>query len=81
MVARVRIKWNRGAFAEIRTSPEVMAELNDLAAGIASRAGEGFVAKDAQATGGRVRGRAAVVTATAKAMADQARNHTIEASL
>ena len=77
----VRIKWRLAGFREVRTSPEVMAELNRLAAGVAARAGEGYVAEPAAVTGGRGRGRAAVITATEDARRDQAENHTLEASL
>lgn len=80
-MARVRIKWNRRAFAELRTMPAVMRELDALAEGIAARAGEGFVAEPASVTGGRVRGRAAVLTSTRQAQAQEAREHTLEASL
>lgn len=80
-MAKVRIKWNRGVFAEIRTMPTVMAELDNLAEGIADRAGAGYEAEPAQVTGGRVRGRAAVITRTVEAMIDEARNHTLEGSL
>ena len=78
---KVRMKWNPGVFAEIRTLPAVMAELNEHAERIAARAGDGFEAEPAARTGGRVRGRAAVVTRTFKAMRRQARDHVIEKSL
>ncbi len=77
----VRIKWNRRAFAELRTMPEVLRELDALAEGIADRAGEGFTVEPASVTGGRVRGRAAVITSTRQAQAKEAREHTLEASL
>lgn len=80
-MARARIRWNRGAFAEIRSLPAVQAEVNSLAASVADRAGDGYEARPAAVTGGRVRTRAAVVTATAEAVRDQAINHTLEASL
>ena len=80
-MARARIRWNRRAFAEIRTLPAVQSEVNSLAAGIAERAGDGYEARPATITGGRVRTRAAVVTATAEAVRDQAINHTLERAL
>ena len=58
-----------------------MGQLNMYAAAVAARAGAGYEAKPAAPTGGRVRGRAAVVTATRDARRDQARNHTLEKSL
>ena len=81
LMSKMRIEWNRPAFAEIRTLPAVMDELNDLAGGVAARAGEGFEARPAEESGGRVRGRAAVVTATTEAMVRQARDHVLESSL
>ena len=80
-MARARIRWRRGAFAEIRSLPAVVAEVNSLAAGVADRAGDGYEARAATISGGRVRARAAVVTATAEARRDQATNHTLERSL
>ena len=80
-MAKVKVVFDYEAFAEVRTMPAVMAELNRIADGIADRAGDGFVAEPAQKTGGRVRGRAAVVTATPRAMAVEARDHVLERSL
>lgn len=65
-------------WAAARTHPGVMAELNKQAEAIAERAGEGFEATPAEATGGRVRGRAAVITATPRAMVVEARDHVLE---
>jgi len=78
---RVRVRWNRGVFAELRTLPAVMAELNSHAARIANNAGPGFEPRPAEATGGRIRGRAEVVTGTYRAMVVQARDHILEKSL
>lgn len=80
-MAKVRIEWNHGVFAEIRTLPGVMGILNGHAERIAATAGEGFEARPATATGGRVRGRASVLTATPRAMVVQARDHVLERSL
>ncbi len=76
-MAKARIKWNRGAFAELRTLPAVMNELGGYADRIASAAGDGYEATTPAVTGGRVRGRAAVVATTAKANRDNAKNHTL----
>ncbi len=76
-MAKARIKWNRGAFAELRTEPAVMDELDRYAEHIANVAGDGYVANMAEETGGRVRGRASVVTATPAAIRDNAKNHTL----
>ena len=80
-MAKVRIKWHPGAFRQVRTMPEVLDILDSYAAAVAARAGEGYEAEPAQATGGRGRGRAAVVTATVEAMHDEATRHTLEGSL
>jgi hypothetical protein len=79
--SKVTLKFNKGAFAEIRTAPKVMAMLDDIAEQTARRAGDGFEAIPAEKTGGRVRGRAAVVTATTEAMEEQSRNRRLERSL
>lgn len=78
---QMRIKWHPGAFAAVRTSPEAMSAVNELAEGIAARAGDGYTASPAETTGGKVRGRASVYTETFEAILDQARNHTLEGSL
>lgn len=77
----MRIDFRQAGFAEIRTAPKVMSMLNDIAQGTANRAGEGFEARPAARTGGKVRGRAAVVTTSYEAMRQQARSHTLEKSL
>jgi len=81
MAPRVKIKWRPGVFAEIRTLPAVMAEVDSMAQDIATAAGDGFEARPASATGGRVRGRAAVVTATARAIRRNARDQTLLKSM
>lgn len=68
-------------FSEIRTAPKVMDMLDDIASGTARRAGKGFEAKPARATGGRVRGRAAVVTTDTDAMRRQSKDRVLERSL
>lgn len=75
-MGKVRFEWNMAAFREIRTSQPVMAELNAYAESKAS-AHPGFIAHPAKATGGRVRGRAAVVTGTVEAMLHEARYHVL----
>ena len=74
---RVKIEWNRGAFGEIRTMPGVMKELDGLAARMAAAAGRGYLAKPAKPTGGRRRGRAAVLTADFDSVRDNAKNGTL----
>ena len=80
-MAKATIKWNPSAFAEIRTLPAAMALLNQHAQRIAAAAGKGFEASPAEATGGRIRGRASVRTASIRAMVVQARDHVLEKSL
>lgn len=72
---RVVLKYE--GFEQLRTDPKIMAELNRLAEETAAHAGDGFEARPAATTGGRVRGRAAVVTATAKAMRRNAKHNTL----
>ena len=55
-------KWNQSGFAQVRTLPAVMGRLNAYAQSKAAQGGDGYHAKPAERTGGRGRGRAAVVT-------------------
>jgi hypothetical protein len=71
-------KLNMKGFEAIRTAPKVMDMLDEIAQDMADRAGEGYKAVPASATGGRVRGRAMVVTDTFEAKVDQAKNRTLE---
>lgn len=80
-MARATIKWRRGAFAEIRTLPRVLSELDSMADAIANRAGDGFESRSAAPTGGKIRGRAAVVTASMKAIRRNARDMTLLKSM
>ena len=75
--SKVTLKFNTKGFQEIRTSPGTMKMLNSLATSTANRAGDGFEAKPADVTGGRVRGRAAVVAVTTEAMRSEARDHAL----
>lgn len=79
--SRVTLRFRQQGFAEIRTAPKVMKMLNEVAEQTAGRAGDGFEATAAEVTGGRMRGRAAVVTTTYDAMKSQARDHTLEKAL
>ncbi len=72
--ARVRIKWNRGAFRELRLEPGVQNYINQLAAEIAARAGDGYEVSHWQ---GKNRSRASVYTDTFSARYDNARNQTL----
>lgn len=75
--ARVKVVWRRGAFRALRTSPEVMGEIDSRAQRIARAAGPGYEASAARATGGRGRARASVRTATTQARRRESRDHTL----
>lgn len=70
----IRIKWNRGAFRELRLEPGVQNHINQLAAQIAARAGDGYEVSHWQ---GKNRARASVYTDTFSARYDNARNQTL----
>lgn len=77
-----RIKWNIDAFAAIRNAPGVLEDLQDRADRIAAAAGDGYESRPAEAGEGKKgRGRAAVLTGTAEARADNAHNQTLLRSL
>lgn len=78
----MRIDWNPQAFYDIRRDSAVVGELDKIAENVCARANS--VGKGTYATGSRQgrkapqgRWRASVVTADAKAMADDAKNHTL----
>lgn len=74
------IRWNMQGFRDLRTDPAVMAKLNEEAERIAATASEsaqGFEVQPAYVTGGRVRGRAAVITTTYAAMKAEAEDHVL----
>lgn len=76
----VRIKWNRTAFPEIRTSPEVLAELGRRTEAIAAAAGPEFETRAPQAQRGKksgLRGRAIVITGTPAAAKAEAEDHVL----
>lgn len=75
--SKVRIKFRRGAFREIRTSERMLQEIQSRADRIAAACGRGFAATKAEPTKGRGRARAAVVTVTANAAKRNAREHTL----
>lgn len=78
MAQRLRIKWNRSGVRSMLRSVDVQAELDRRAQTIAARAGDGYEAGPHPWT---TRGRASVITATPKAMRDNARNQTLIRSL
>ncbi len=70
----MKIKWNLPAFEEIRRLPAVRRDLEQRAEDIADACGDGYVAESGE---GKTRSRAAVITATPRAMRDNAKNNTI----
>lgn len=74
----VRFKWSSDAFSKIRQDPALRGEIDDLASGVATRAGRGFGWK-AEVRGGKrgSRYRAIVFTDTPRAMVVNARDNTL----
>lgn len=78
----MKIKWNTQAFYDLRSAPGVVAELESRAQQIASTAnarGKGTYATGSRQGMRRPQGRwrATVVTADARAIVDNAKNHTL----
>ncbi|MCQ9367340.1 hypothetical protein NQ036_03645 [Brevibacterium sp. 91QC2O2] len=82
-MAKGKIKLNTKAFAQLRNSAEVMADLNRRARKISNAAGEGFEAHDAQpGTKGRnPRARASVGTDSLKGRRRQAQDNVLQKAL
>lgn len=59
---KAKIVFKKGVFKEIRTLPKVMGALTAHAASVAAQCGPGYHNHGAAVTGGKGRGRAAVVT-------------------
>lgn len=81
MAGRVKLRWNMPGFRALRTSPKMLQNLQGRAERIADKAGPGFVAAPAGVTGGRGRGRVAVVAATRNANRKNAKDHTLVKNL
>ena len=77
-MGKTKFKWNMGAFQDLRRLPGVVSELNSRAQAVADAAGVGYVANDYD---GRTRHRSGVITATPKAIRDNAKNNTLIKSL
>lgn len=77
-MARARVKLNLQGFRDLRNSPGVMADLEARAERLADACGDGYEPGSRQ---GRNRGRAGVVTATYRAMRDNAKNNTLVANM
>lgn len=74
----LKIKWNRGAFRELRTQPKVQADIVERAERIAEACGAGF---EVRASEPRNRARAVVLTVEPAAMVRNARDHTLLSNL
>ena len=76
-MAKVTIKWNLDGFADLRRDPKLDELLSKTAEDVASDANTGsrkggYLAKQGR---GKTRSRAAVLTSTPAAMADNAKYH------
>lgn len=71
-------KMRKSAHEELRRLPKVKADLKRRADNIAAACGDGYVANSGE---GKTRSRASVVTATGKAMRDNAKNNTLVRNL
>lgn len=79
-MARVQIKWNPNAMRELRTSPEVLADVEARAERVAAACGPGYVTQS-EISGGRGRARAVVITGDMDAIRDNARRNTLVANI
>ena len=70
-----KFQWNMKGFAAVRNSPGALSTLGNAASSRAGRAGDGYETRGPEA--GRARGRAAVITGTAKARRAEAKNHNL----
>ena len=68
-------KWNIKGFEEIRRSPEIQAEVEALAQGLADEAGRGFVTSSMQ---GKSRFRAIVFAGDSRAYGAQLRSNVLQ---
>ncbi len=70
----MRLRYNLGAFEQIRRDPALDPLLESAASRIAQACGDGYAYDVGE---GRTRSRAGVYTRTAEAMADNAANNTL----
>lgn len=74
----MRIVWHIAGFQALRKSSQITADIATRAAAVAASCGDGYESSVVQG-GSRVRG--TVVTATPRAMVDNAKNNTLVNSL
>lgn len=74
----MRLQWHLKAFREVRTSPEMTADVARRVNAIAAAAGEGYEAETETLP---TRARGAVYTRSAEAIYDNAKNNTLVRSL
>ena len=73
-----KFKWSPAAYNQIRREPALCAQVDDLAAGVAERAGRGFDWKSGIRAGRNgTRHRAIVFTDSPRAMRVNARDNTL----
>ena len=77
-MAKVRVVHHSKGYRALLVDPKVVADVRRRAERVADAAGEGYVAESSEP---RKRARAAVVTATGKAIRDNAENQTLLRSL
>lgn len=82
-MASIRLKMNNRAFAELRNSAEVGADLNRRGRRIQSAAGDGFELREARpgTKGGAPRNRVSVGTTTFASRRRQARDNVLQRAL
>lgn len=74
----MKVTWNRRAWREIRTSPEVQEFIEQKTHEIANRCGDGY---EPSVERGKARLHGSVITDTYEAKADNARNNTLLRSM
>ena len=76
-MAKTQFKWRLAGFREVRTLPGVREELVRRAERIAAASGGADAGYVVRSTAGRNRARAAVITATIRAMASNRKHNTL----
>jgi len=80
-MANVRLEFHYDGFNEVRRSPEVQAEVYRRADAIGAAASASSDGYEVRKSVNKTRARASIITDTADAMLDQAKNHTLERAL
>lgn len=77
----MKIKWRLEGFRELRSTPAMLADLEQRAARIADAAGPGHGVRSEIHTGGKGRARAAVVTESFEAALAEARDRNLSRAI